>query len=535
MNILLVAINAKYIHSSLAVCNLYGYLNDDEKKHVHVKEFTVNQSEAFIVSELFRAMPSVLAFSCYIWNIDIVLSIAETFKKILPHVSIIIGGPEVSYENNVLKNIDIIVRGEGEEPFRRIVQGLLKGEPLHSINLDTSPPPLKDIPFAYQNGFESLTNRIIYYETSRGCANRCGYCLSSITKGVRFLSWPRVKNDLDKFLAAGVKQVKFIDRTFNCAKKHAMAIWQYLIDHDNGVTNFHFEIAGERIDEDAFALLAQARNGLFQFEIGVQSTNPVTLESINRATDTGRLLTNAKRLKQLGSIHLHLDLIVGLPFENYESFAKSFNDVFLCYPHKLQVGFLKLLKGSQLRKDATVHGIKYKQAAPYQVLETNFITFAQIDKLHHVEHMVETFYNGTGFKTAIRYILSHFPTPFNFFETLATYWYDCGNHLVSHKKFTLYTFLYNFAQKFLPGEMRPICELLKFDMLLAENVRAFPAWVDEYYTPDNRQITRNTAIHRFQYDVMAYKRTPQHPLQKGETVVHFDYTSAPVKACLIES
>ena len=544
MNILLVAINAKYIHSSLAAYSLYAYLGDEEKQHVQIQEFTVNQPEEFIVSELFRAKPDVLAFSCYIWNIGMVMSLVETFKKVMPHVQIIAGGPEASYEYDGLlsQGVGIVVRGEGEEPFKQLVQSFMSGTnatQFHVITAPEAPIPLESIPFVYEHGFNALQNRIIYYETSRGCVNRCGYCLSSATEGVRFLPWERIKSDLDKFVTGRVKQVKFVDRTFNCSKHHAMAIWEYLIQNDNCTINFHFEIAGELLDCEMLTLLATARKGLFQFEIGVQSTNPKTLECIRRATDTARLFENVRKLKIPGNIRLHLDLIVGLPYEDYGSFRQSFNDVFACCPHKLQVGFLKLLKGSRLRIDAAKYGIVYKNAAPYNVLKTDFISFEEINRIRKIEHMVETFYCASGFYGTVRFMLANYSTPFDLFDTMAAYWEDTNHHLVSHRKAAMYSFLHSFGQKFLPEKIHEIRELLKFDMLLQENVRTFPSWINDYYTPDNMKITRTTAVHSFDYDICGWLREidncpnsipflvgviTSHP-QKYE--IHFDYSLSP--------
>jgi len=535
LNIILVAINAKYIHSSLAAYSLYAYLGEKEKQHVQIQEFTVNQSEDLIVSEIFRAKPDVLAFSCYIWNIGIVMSLVETFKMIMPYVPIIAGGPEASYEYDGLlaQGVDTIVRGEGEAPFKQLVQSFLQ-ESLPNIMQTyklTETIPLENIPFAYERGFSHLQNRIIYYETSRGCINRCGYCLSSATKGVRFLPMARVKSDLDKFIAACVKQVKFVDRTFNCAKHHAIAIWEYLIQNDNGITNFHFEIAGELLDEEMLTLLAKARKGLFQFEIGVQSTNSKTLACIRRTTDTAKLFENVRRLKLTDNIHLHLDLIVGLPYEDYESFKQSFNDVFACFPHKLQVGFLKLLKGSQLRQDAEKYGIKYKKNAPYSVLKTDFISFAEINHIHKIEHMVETFYSTTGFTSTVRFMLINFLTPFDFFDALAAYWEAENCHLLSHKKMAMYAFLYKFGEQFLPDKLHHVCELLKFDMLLQENVRTFPSWITDYYQPDNKKIDRTTGVHTFDYNICEWLRqleeSPATQLVSQKIEVHLDYTLAP--------
>ena len=534
MNIALIAINAKYIHSSTAAYSLYAYLSPEEKRHVRIMEFTVNQPQDFIVSEIYGAKPNVLAFSCYIWNIGMVMSLVEIFKKIMPQVPIIVGGPEASYEYEGLQGegADIVVRGEGEAPFKRLVGQFISGRyPAPQVIQPLDPPPLADIPFLYKDGFDGLQNRIVYYETSRGCVNRCGYCLSSTTEGVRFLPWGRVKTDLDKFLAAGIKQVKFVDRTFNCMKPHAMAIWAYLIENDNGVTNFHFEIAGEMLDEAMLALLATARKGLFQFEIGVQSTNPKTLAAIGRVTDTPALFENVRRLQIPGNIHLHLDLIVGLPYEDYASFKRSFNHVFACYPHKLQVGFLKLLKGSSLRQQAAQYGIKYKQDAPYSVLETDFISFGEVNHIHKIEHMVETFYGGVGFYATVRFMLESFDTPFGFFDTLATYWEGEGYHLVSHKKMALYSFLHKFGERHLPQKHRVICELLKYDMLLQENVRTFPNWITSYYVPDNMKITRTAGTHAFDYNICRWlhdiKQNPKAPLLAQRVEVHFDYARDP--------
>jgi len=518
MNIILVAINAKYIHSSLAAYSLYAYLNENEKKRVKIKEFTVNQQEDFIVSELLHAKPAVLAFSCYIWNIDMVMSLIETFKKVLPNIQIVVGGPEVSYDfsSNL---VDIIIRGEGEEAFKQIVQGFTPKTEFESSSL-----PLENIPFPYPTEiFPTLQNRIIYYETSRGCVNRCGYCLSSATEGVRFLPWERVQSDLDKFLLAKVKQVKFVDRTFNCSKHHAISIWKHLIQNDNGITNFHFEIAGEQLDNETLTLLSTARKGLFQFEIGVQSTNPKTLECIRRTTDTVRLFENVRKLMAFGNIHLHLDLIVGLPYEDYQSFKQSFNDVFACFPHKLQIGFLKLLKGSQLRKNAEKYGIVYKKNAPYGVLKTDFITFEEVNHIKKIEHMVETFYCGTGFSSTIQFMLAHFATAFDLFDSLAVHWEANNYHLVSHKKMAMYSFLHAFGEKSLPDKLRQICELLKFDMLLQENVRTFPEWITAYYTPDNRLITRTTGVHAFDSSICEWLKIAG--LQTGYPIkLAFDYS-----------
>jgi len=548
MNIVLVAINAKFIHASLAVYSLHAYLGKD-KEHVTIKEFTINQSEDLIISELFGLNPDVLAFSCYIWNISLVLSIVQTFKKILPDVKIIAGGPEASFEYEGLfeSGVDIVVSGEGEQAFKALVHSLINQVPIEAMPEVEIPigkisrvykarevVPLADIPFSYQGTLQDFHNRLIYYETSRGCPNRCGFCLSSTTQGVRFLPISRVKMDLSKFLSAKVRRVKFVDRTFNCNKRHAMDIWAFLIQNDNGVTNFHFEIDAGLLDDEMIGLIGQARKGLFQFEIGVQSTNPKTLIAIRRNTNTQTLLANTLKLKSLGTAHLHLDLIIGLPYENYESFARSFNDTFFCFPDKLQVGHLKLLKGSALRNECERYGIQFKNNAPYEILSNDFMGFAVINKLQKIGDMVDLFYNAKGFWCFVMYMIQKFETPFDFFSALSTYWEQNSYHLVKHKKITLYTILYEFGktnENILKVDIMAVSELLKFDMLLHENIRTFPSWIESYYQYDTKQITRTSGIHGFAYDICTWleqmddKKGQINLLQKEEIRVLFDYST----------
>ena len=523
MNLLLIAINAKYIHSSLAVYSLYQFLPPHLQKDVAVLEFTINQAEDLILSEIFAKKPTALAFSCYIWNIGLIESLIETFKKIMPHVPIIVGGPEASFDNDNLQalGVDYIVEGEGEQAFLQIVSQLQGAAIPGEI---ATPLPLADIPFVYHQRFADLANRIIYYETSRGCPNRCGFCLSSTTVGVRFLPLDRVFEDLQIFLAQQVKQVKFVDRTFNAKKSHAVAIWQYLIAHDNGITNFHFEIAGEGLDKETLALLATARPGLFQMEIGVQTTNPQILDNIHRRTDTEKLFQNVQTLLGHGNIHLHLDLIVGLPGEDLASFIASFNQIMAIRPHKLQVGFLKLLKGSHIRNHAPEYGIAYKQSAPYTVLQTHHITFAEINQIHQVEHMVETFYGSSSYEATTLFMMLNAPSPYAFFHNLASFWHAQGYHLVSHKKMAVYTILYEYGLTFLPSFTREIAELLKFDMLRQENIRTFPPWITSYYTPDNRYITRTQGLHHFDYHIPQWLQSPAVALPPCPTSLDFDYS-----------
>ena len=506
MNIILVALNAKFIHSSLAVHSLYAHLDKcthhgELQKHVTIKEFTINHREELIVSELFGLKPDVLAFSCYVWNIEMILSIVKVFRKIMPDVKIVLGGPEVSYWNadgldadslradslradsrDTDLDADFIICGEGEEAFRSLVQSLVYGVTNHGpltknpsdapLDYTATLLPLDHIPFVYQHGFHNFENRIIYYETSRGCINRCGFCLTSATHGVRFLPLDRAFDDLSIFLSNNVRQVKFVDRTFNCNKQHAMAIWEYLIRNDNNTTNFHFEISGDMLDDEMIDMIGQARSGLFQFEIGVQSTNPKTLSAISRDTDTAKLLNNVRKLRKLDNVHLHLDLIVGLPYEDRTSFIKSFNDVMACSPHQLQVGFLKLLRGSALRRDADKYGMKFHDKAPYEILANDFIGYVEINRIKKIEHMVEKFYNSGGFDAYIEHMMPKFKTAYDFYEALSVYWEDNEYHMRAHKWYALYTILYEFG-----GKSEGVRHSLSADILRKENVRNFPEWV----------------------------------------------------------
>ena len=493
MNIILCALNAKFIHSSLAVHELYANL-DHLQAHVQIREYTINHTADFILAELFAAKPDVVCFSCYIWNMKMIRQIAEDLKTVLPGLRIVLGGPEASYDyEELLAFADYIVYGEGEATFRELVQFFVQPQaPLESVKgiaflrdgsvYDTgSRPvlPLDDLRFAYENGFDNFQNRILYYETARGCPFRCQYCLSSAGDGVRFLSQARVERELSIFLQAKVRQVKLVDRTFNCNKAHAMHIWQYLIRHDNGITNFHFEIAGDLLDDEMLTLLRAARPGLFQFEIGVQSTNRETLDAIQRRTDLSRLFTQIDALRQNGNIHLHLDLIAGLPGEDFTSFARSFNAVYKAGPHQLQLGFLKLLKGSGLRRDTSRFGIAYRHYPPYEVLYTKELPFGDMLALKQIEEMVELYYNSHKFIAALPYVVPLADSPFTFYQRLASYWYSHGYHQAQYPKIKLYEILYQFCLAEGLGQDAPLRDLLRFDLLLCDPAKNIPPWLME--------------------------------------------------------
>lgn len=534
-----------------------------------MKEFTINHNQDFIISEIYKCNPDVICFSCYIWNIDIIKEIVSTIKKVLPKVVIVLGGPEVSYDfNYYLKtDVDFIIMGEGEATIKELIEFLLglhtKG--LENINglaykdndkiIVNSPRKnldLNEIPFVYKEGFKDLENKIIYYETSRGCPFNCQYCLSSNDKQLRFLPLSRVYKELKFFLDENIKQVKFIDRTFNCNKKHAINIWKFLIENDNNITNFHFEISADLLNNEMIDLLKTAREGQIQFEVGIQSTNINTLTAIKRKTNLDKVFEKISFIDN--NIHKHLDLIIGLPNEGYNSFKSSFNMVYKLKPDKLQIGFLKLLKGSGLREDAEKYGIIYKNVAPYEVLYTKDISFKEILKLKVLEEMVEIFYNSNKFFYTIKFVIEYFQTPFNFYISLAEYWENNNYHHISHSKMSLYEIMRNFLLNNLQHKIGEIENLLKFDMYTNENVKNLPLWakndkdnkvkekIRDFYKKqenrkkhfedllkyDDKQLSRICHIECFEYNIISWlKNDITSILEKEDTYILFKY---PVKS-----
>lgn len=501
MKTLLVGINAKYIHSNLAIRYLKEYAQSRGVSGICLAEFTINQRPEQILPEIFKECPDVIGFSCYIWNFSIVCRLAAELKKVLPQAFIFFGGPEVSYNAaQVLErtSADLVVHGEGEETVFRLLQALESKAPLQSIpgitcwvegsiseNPDMPPISMDDLPFVYHNMTE-LEHKIIYFESSRGCPFSCQYCLSCNDHNVRFMSLPKVYRALDFFLSQKVRQVKFVDRTFNCDKQYAMSIWQYLAEHDNGITNFHFEIAAELLDGEILSFLKTVRRGQFQFEIGVQSTYPPTLKAIRRITKLSLLRHIVGELKQGDNIHLHLDLIIGLPLESYEQFQQSFNDVYSLSPDQLQVGFLKLLKGSGLYETAFQYGIVCSEFPPYEVLYTRELPYEKLLKLKMLEEMVETYYNSGRFQQLISYLVGLFPTPFDCFEALASFYEEQGYHLVSHSNVEYYTILYRFFQTLNRGDSTRFQWLAKHDLYSHEKAKKIPEWLTVSLEPEYR-------------------------------------------------
>ena len=495
--IVLAALNAKYIHSNLALRYLSRFQDNYKKHHIITREFTINQRPDFIVEELFRLKPDVILFSAYIWNVETLRQLCPLIKKIMPDCIIGFGGPEVSYESESFLQenpaVDLVPRGEGELVFTKLLHHWDNGVPadLSEIGsltyrrdgkmistLQEEPLDLALLPFPYEDDFSDIQNQIIYYESSRGCPYQCGYCLSSVEQGVRFVPLEKVLPDLQKFLDAKVPQVKFIDRTFNCKKSHAMAIWNYLHEHDNGVTNFHFEITADIIDQEAIDFLKTVRKGLFQFEIGVQSTNPHTIHAINRNVDFEKLSGIVKQIKAGGNIHQHLDLIAGLPHEDYDSFGRSFNDVYALEPEQLQLGFLKVLKGSMLHQKQKEYEIVYHDTAPYEVLTTHMLPYEDTLRLKYIEEMVETYYNSGKFLNTLAYLVPLYESPFAFYEALSQFWLAEGCQYKYLSKIGLCDILWDFVKQNEKVDLNRFQWAMKFDIALHEKPKKLPVWLN---------------------------------------------------------
>ncbi len=484
---LLVGINAKYIHSNPAIRSLKAYAGAEYADYIDIREYTINNHREDILADIYKCRPSVIGISVYIWNVDMVRELVRDLGKILPDTDIYLGGPEVSYESQKyleLSNVRAIFIGEGEVTFKELikayvnaVKAICASERADVSSFSNKPAPLSDealnsikglltpngytgtqdtvsmdnLPFLYQtldkndSLLEDFANRIIYYESSRGCPFRCSYCLSSIDKTTHFRSLDLVFKELDFFLENKVKQVKFIDRTFNCNAKRACQIWKHLIDNDNGVTNFHFEIAADILTEEEIDIIAQMRPGLVQLEIGVQTTNEDTLRAINRPTSISHLTEVVGRIRKNNNVHIHLDLIAGLPYEDYTSFKQSFNDVFAMKPDQLQLGFLKVLNGAPIKAQADEFGIRYTSDAPYEVLCTNFISYEEIRQLKNIEQMVEIFYNSAQFTQTVPYLLSFYNSAFEMFEALGNYYEKNGLFVMTPARSRRYNILLEFA------------------------------------------------------------------------------------------
>ena len=598
MRFLLCGINAKYIHSNLAIFSLKAYA--DRKKipgaEIILKEYTINNYVEDILQDLYEEKADVVIFSCYIWNISFVRELAAELKKVSPDVKIWAGGPEVSYAANkfLMENpaFDLIMQGEGEEVFselicltveekcrikdvykqsesKKVLSGIVEKryfierkqavkeekdiEDKHFAGEDNVYPTnyidmsklqklqgiavwdfsgeaalgnaesnignktkiintgfatlmnMDTIPFVYED-FHLFEHKILYYETSRGCPFCCSYCLSSVDKTVRFRSLPIVKKELDAFLEAKVPQVKFVDRTFNCNRQRAIDIWSYLVEHDNGITNFHFEISSDLLGEEELELFAKMRPGLIQLEIGVQSTNGETVDAIHRHMDLNKLFHYVDRVHELGNIHQHLDLIAGLPYENYERFGCSFDDLYAHEPDQLQLGFLKVLKGTMMEEEVKKYSILYRNQPPYEVLGTKWLSYDEIILLKGVEELVELYYNSGQYTLTLKYAVPFFESPFRFYEMFSAWYRGKGYHKLNHNRLEKYNILREFLREHIDeNEWDTLDEIMLYDMYLRENVKGRPAWAKDtaQYKKEWKALYREQGEKLFPEDVQA--------------------------------
>lgn len=504
MKILLVACNAKYIHSNLAVYDLQAYASD-YADHIVLKEYTINQQKDDIMRDIYLEHPDVVCVSCYIWNLSFVKELMADLIKILPGADFWAGGPEVSYdaekfltENSEFKGVMV---GEGEETFKELAGYYVEKNPQDLKDMTgicyrdgdqiihngwRQIMDLSSIPFIYKD-LSEFKNRIIYYESSRGCPFSCSYCLSSIDKKLRFRDTETVKKELQFFIDNKVPQVKFVDRTFNCKHDHAMAIWKYINEHDNGVTNFHFEISADLLREEELQEMSTMRPGLIQLEIGVQSTNPDTIKAIHRTMDFEKLKGIVDRIHSFGNIHQHLDLIAGLPYEDYDSFRNSFNDVYALKPQQLQLGFLKVLKGSHMMEMCREYGIVYKTQEPYEVLSTKWLDYDHVLKLKTVENMVEVYYNSGQFQNTLEYLEKFSPDAFSIYERLGSFYMEKGYGDVSHTRMRRYEILLEFLEDVPEISMDQVKDQMVYDLYLRENLKSRPGFARDQ-KPFERQI-----------------------------------------------
>lgn len=514
MKILLVAINAKYIHSNLAIYSLKAYaekwletysgLTSGQDAEIKLTEYTINQPISDILMDIYRKKPDILCFSCYIWNMEHTEALVKEIAKLCPHMPIWLGGPEVSYDAvevlGRLPQVKGIMKGEGEETFAKLCQiYALQGHPViddsclrevQGISYRDMKCGIQDnpwrqaielgtVPFVYQN-METFQNKIIYYESSRGCPFSCSYCLSSVDKHLRFRDINLVKQELQFFLDQGVSQVKFVDRTFNCKHDHAIEIWRYIAEHDNGITNFHFEVAADIFNDEEMALLAAMRPGLVQLEIGIQSTNPDTIRAIQRTMDFAKVRNAVEKIRKGGNIHQHLDLIAGLPFEGIDSFAKSFDDVYSLKPEQLQLGFLKVLKGSGMERQKDAYGLVYQSRPPYEVLYTRWLSYEDVIRLKGIEEMVEVYYNSRQFVHTLEELGWKYPSAFTMYDKLNRFYEAYGYGGIKHKRCTRYEILLQYIGEEHPQEQEYFRELLTYDYYLRENAKTRPEFAGEY-------------------------------------------------------
>lgn len=570
MKILLTTLNSKFIHTNLAIRYLNQMVKDIEDIDVDIREYTINNELDFILKDIYANNYDVILFSTYIWNVNDIVKICNNLKKVNKNVKIALGGPEVTYDSEESMKkydfVDYILYGEGELVFRDFVKSLkgdidikdvngivyrnngdiVKNKPMKDIeNLDIIPSPYVDLNKA------EYENRIVYYETSRGCPFNCQYCLSSTLQGLRYFSIDRVKSDLKALIDSRVSQIKFIDRTFNANKKFAMEIMQFLMENDNDYTTYHFEVTAHLLTEDMLEFLKECKEGLFQFEIGVQTTNEKVLEAVGRRDDFSKLSYVVQKIASYRNIHQHLDLIAGLPYEDYNSFENSFNDVFNLGIEHLQLGFLKMIKGTGIRNNADEHEFRYKDYPPYEVLYNKYITYNEILKLKDIEEILERYFNSKNFVLSMRYIIHNYykESPFKFFEDFATYFDKNGYFNMSQGKNQLYKILLDFYTEQINKNIELFTEIIKYDYislgktsnvpgfmskievedfknrchLFLQNEENILKYIPRFENTPAKQIIKHVHFEPFKYDILKLKENIKADLDKKESIVLFVY------------
>lgn len=483
MRTLLTTLNSKYIHHALSLKCLKSYAKGYD---VVLREFTINDNIDAVISNIYKVNADIIAFSCYIWNVEKTLTICDALKKINPHLIIILGGLEVSFDAPyIMKDnlyVDYIIQGEGEVPFKKLLS-YLEGEISHISQVEsvwyrdgedvkfTKISPTYDInqyEFVYDDSISDLKGKIIYYESSRGCPYSCSYCLSGRNNKVSFLDVERVKKELKFFMDKGVSLVKFVDRTFNADRRRADEIFKFISDNPSS-TKFHFELAGDLIDSSTLEILKSVPKDAMQFEIGVQTTNPKTIDAIGRKIDFATLNERIKPIIEMDNIHIHLDLIAGLPYEDIVSFKKSFNDVIKLKPHMLQLGFLKLLKGSKIRNEKDKYGYVFKSHAPYEVIKNDFMSYDDISYLKDIEHILDIYYNSGGFQNTFEYLIGATDDPFSIFHRIHIYFEDNSLYDVSHSVDSLFDIIYEIYK----SDSQALNNILK-DRFINKNAKIKP-------------------------------------------------------------
>ena len=538
MNILLTAINAKYIHSNPAVYSLRAYAcrygGSRYEEEIRIAEYTINQPADEILMDIYVRHPDILCISCYLWNISYVEQLIREIPKILPDTKVWLGGPEVSYNAremlNVYPGLAGVMCGEGEQIFLELLETYAAGNEPEEILTAREALDLSSIPFIYEH-IEDFDNRIVYYESSRGCPFSCSYCLSSIDKCLRFRDPDLVRRELQFFIDHEVPQVKFVDRTFNCRHDHAMAVWSYIKEHDRGITNFHFEVAADLLNDEEIALIRSMRPGLIQLEIGVQSTNPDTVREIRRRMDLAKVEENVAAVREARNIHQHLDLIAGLPYEDYDSFARSFDRVYAMKPDQLQLGFLKVLKGSLMHEKTEEYGLVYQDRPPYEVLSTKWLPYRDVIRLKKIEEMVEVYYNSGQFRNTMEQLERAYASPFEMYSELADYYEKNGLSRISHSRIARYEILYHFIEETEGAErIAEYREWLTLDLYLRDNVKNRPTFLGENRVKPDEAAAFYKAEEEERRYLSGYEGYDRRQMRKmthlekiGEEVLLFDY------------